>query len=344
MASYELALPRGSLVVVTGANGLIGSNIVDQFLLAGYYVRGTVRSLARSNWMLSHFDAKYGKGKFSLIEVFDMAAPDAYTEAVKGAAGVVHAATPVMTTADPNKGIQPVVDGTINALEAARNEASVKRVVLTSSSTAATSPQPNKVVYVDANSWNDAAVEAAWAPPPYEGPKRVSDVYAASKTEGEKAAWKFMREKKPSFVLNTVLPNMNFGNIISVEHQGHPTSASLVKLLWTGGEGAASLASTISQWFVDVQDDARLHVAALVHEDVKAERLFAFARAFNWNDLLAIFRKLYPQREFRDDFPGLGQDLSKIANGRAEELLKRFGQPGWMTLEDSIKTLTAAFD
>ncbi|KAF2814725.1 NAD(P)-binding protein [Mytilinidion resinicola] len=339
MASNQLALPRGSLIVVSGANGLIGSNIVDQLLLAGYHVRGTVRSLDRTKWMLSHFDAKYGKGKFSLIEVLDMAAPSAYTEAVKGAAGLVHVATPVFSTADPNEGIQPVVDGTINALEAASNEASIKRVVLTSSSTAASNPQPNKVVNVDTNSWNEDALKAAWAPPPYEGQQRVVEVYAASKMEGEKAAWEFMRETKPSFVLNAVLPNMNFGNIVSVEHQGYPTSASLVKALWAGGEGAGFLVGIDPQWFVDVQDDARLHVAALIYEDVKAERLFAFAQPFNWNDILAFFRKLYPGRKFHADFPDLGRDLSKVANERAEELLKRFGQPGWTSLEDSIKAL-----
>lgn len=34
-------------------------------------------------------------------------------------------------------------------------------------------------------------------------------VYSASKTEAEKAAWKWVEEKKPNFVLNTVLPNFN---------------------------------------------------------------------------------------------------------------------------------------
>ncbi len=34
-------------------------------------------------------------------------------------------------------------------------------------------------------------------------------VYAASKTEAEREAWKWHKENKPEFALNTVLPNWN---------------------------------------------------------------------------------------------------------------------------------------
>ena len=34
-------------------------------------------------------------------------------------------------------------------------------------------------------------------------------VYAASKTEAEREAWKWHKENKPDFALNTVLPNWN---------------------------------------------------------------------------------------------------------------------------------------
>jgi hypothetical protein len=32
----ELAIPKGSIVVVSGANGYIASNVVDQLLTIGY--------------------------------------------------------------------------------------------------------------------------------------------------------------------------------------------------------------------------------------------------------------------------------------------------------------------
>ena len=93
---------------------------------------------------------------------------------------------------DPNTVIPPTVAGTINGLEAAAKESSVRRFVLTSSASAATLPKPNQEFTTDVNSWNDEAVEAAYAPPPYEKSRGLI-VYAASKTEGEKAAWKFIQ-------------------------------------------------------------------------------------------------------------------------------------------------------
>lgn len=73
---------------------------------------------------------------------------------------------------------------------------------------------------------------------------------------------------------------------------------------------------------------------------MKNERLFSFAHPYTWNDILAVFRKLYPNRKFIDDTPNLGQDLSRVANGRAEELVRRFGLPGWTSLEESVDAVT----
>lgn len=76
------AIPLGSTILVTGANGLVGSHVVDQSLSHGYKVRGAVRDLAKSKWLQEHFDAKYGPGLFELIKVDTFAGP--YDDAVKG--------------------------------------------------------------------------------------------------------------------------------------------------------------------------------------------------------------------------------------------------------------------
>lgn len=57
-----------------------------------------------------------------------------------------------------------------------------------------------------ADTWNDAAVKAAWDE---NTPADVKPfvVYAASKTEGERAAWRWIKENKPEFTFNSVLPN-----------------------------------------------------------------------------------------------------------------------------------------
>jgi len=75
---------KGSLVLVTGANGFIGSHVVDQLLGQGIKVRGTVRSQEKGKWAQDYFDEKYGKGKLELVIVSDFSKPGAYNEAVKG--------------------------------------------------------------------------------------------------------------------------------------------------------------------------------------------------------------------------------------------------------------------
>jgi nucleoside-diphosphate-sugar epimerase len=67
----------------------------------------------------------------------------------------------------------------------------------------------------DPGTWNDAAVEAAWSKDtPAE--QKPYNVYAASKTESERAAWKWFKERKPGFAFNTILPNMNVSLSLSL--------------------------------------------------------------------------------------------------------------------------------
>jgi hypothetical protein len=74
-----------------------------------------------------------------------------------------------------------------------------------------TLPEPDKEFTVDVDTWNEAAVKMAWAPPPY-AMDRAYAVYAASKTQAEQALWKFEKEEKPGFVVNSgrYLPNLSF--------------------------------------------------------------------------------------------------------------------------------------
>lgn len=80
----EFVIPKGSTVLVTGAGGLVGSHVADQFLQFGYKVRGTARNTKKSAWLSDVFDKKYGTGQFELISIPDMAADGVFAEAVKG--------------------------------------------------------------------------------------------------------------------------------------------------------------------------------------------------------------------------------------------------------------------
>lgn len=104
---------------------------------------------------------------------------------------------------------------------------------LTSSSTAALIPKADNPMRVTEDTWNDEIVTFAYRDPPYEA-QRAYSVYAASKTLAEKEAWKFVREKKPAFILNAVLPNVNFGASLHSVNQGYPSSLGMIAELWRG--------------------------------------------------------------------------------------------------------------
>ena len=76
--------PLGSLVLVTGASGYIATHIVDQLLLAGYHVRGTVRTELQVAWTTELFTKRHGTGKFTAVIVPDMSISGAFDEAMKG--------------------------------------------------------------------------------------------------------------------------------------------------------------------------------------------------------------------------------------------------------------------
>lgn len=93
----------------------------------------------------------------------------------------------------------------------------------------------------------------------------------------------------------------------------------------------------MTEYYVDVQDDALLHVAAAILPEVQSERIFAFAEPINGDRILDVFRRLYPTRSFASPFQA-GEDLSEIVpRQRAEDLLRKMGKDGWTGLEQSIK-------
>ncbi|KAL2815047.1 NAD(P)-binding protein [Aspergillus cavernicola] len=330
----EYVIPPGSLILVTGVNGYIASHTVDILLSLGYKVRGTVR--AAKPWLDKYFDDKYGKGRFESVIVTALDDPAAWTKGtLTNVAGLCHIASDLSFSPDPATVIPWVKQSTISLLGAAAREKSVKRFVLTSSSSAALLPVPNaEGVRVDENTWNEASVKKAWddSTPPLE---RRFHTYAAAKAEQEQAAWRFVKEQHPGFDLNVVVPNCNYGRILLPEITG--SSMGMLRNMLKGDATAMRLLSP--QWFVNVEDTARLHALALLNPTVKGERIFAFACPFNWNDIIPILRKLRPENRLIPNPPeNEGRDLSEIVHSkRAEGLLRDFfGQPSWICLEQSI--------
>lgn len=82
---------------------------------------------------------------------------------------------------------------------------------------------------------------------------------------------------------------------------------------------------------------AAIHVAAVLDPEVKNARLQAWGWPAHWNEVLAILRKLRPQKKFVDDYPDPYHIKVSLDQSDAIALLKKWtGKDGWTSLEDSI--------
>jgi nucleoside-diphosphate-sugar epimerase len=130
----------------------------------------------------------------------------ALNQIILGVSVIAHTASNMSLSPDPNIVIPDAINGAITALKVAYSEPSVKRFVLTSSSSAAAISLPGKPhTLVNEESWSEGAVKVAWADPPYTM-QRAGAVYAASKVQSEQALWKYHEEhrsERPDLVVNT---------------------------------------------------------------------------------------------------------------------------------------------
>lgn len=229
------AIPSGSKVLVTGANGYIAAWVVRTLLEKGYAVRGTVRSEDKA----AHLKQLFRGSKFETVVVEDITKDGAFDEAVKDVDAIEHTASPFHFKADDPRGmilvtrndyfditkttylfvelIGPAVDGTLSILKSALSSTSVRRIVVTSSTAAIVSvlPDPKRVSELD---WNDQSIEEV-----EKLGKQASQLakYRASKTMAEKGVQLF----RPYYSLLSTL------SIIILQPLGNSTMQTNLKFL-----------------------------------------------------------------------------------------------------------------
>lgn len=122
-------------ILVTGADGFIGSHLTETLVRAGYEVKAFVLYNSFNSWgWLDHCAADV-KGKF---EVFagDIRDPHGVKDAMKGCDAVLHLAALIAipySYHSPDTYVDTNIKGTLNVLQASR-ELGVRRVVHTSTS------------------------------------------------------------------------------------------------------------------------------------------------------------------------------------------------------------------
>lgn len=123
-------------VLVTGADGFIGSHLTEALVRAGHEVRAFALYNSFNSWGWLDSCAPDVRGKF---EVFagDIRDPHGVKEAMKGCEAVLHLAALIAipySYHSPDTYVDTNIKGTLNVLQAARELGSIKRIVHTSTS------------------------------------------------------------------------------------------------------------------------------------------------------------------------------------------------------------------
>ena len=231
-------------VLVTGATGFVASRLVEQLLVRGYRVRGTVRSAKKPGDVDRLRQLPGAAERLELVEA-DLTVPGSFAAPAMGCEVVMHAASPyVINVKDPQRDlVNPAVQGTRDVLGAAVQAGSVRRVVLTSSFAAVTDEPDATHVLTEAD-WNEKS-------------SLTRNPYYYSKTLAEKAAWSFVSENAPSFDLVAINPFTIIGpSLVASLNE----SNKLVRDIMTGTFPAIV---SLTLGYVDVRDVALAHIKAM---------------------------------------------------------------------------------
>lgn len=126
---------KNKKVLVTGADGFIGSHLVERLMQEGCEVRAFVYYNSFNSW--GWIDS-FAKDKLNKIEIFtgDIRDPNGVKEAVNGIDIIFHLAALIgipFSYHSPDSYIDTNIKGTLNILQAARNY-KVKKIIATSTS------------------------------------------------------------------------------------------------------------------------------------------------------------------------------------------------------------------
>ncbi|KAH6903136.1 D-lactaldehyde dehydrogenase [Coprinopsis sp. MPI-PUGE-AT-0042] len=286
----------GAKVLVTGANGYIAMWTVRKLLEKGYSVRATVRSEKKGAHLVDYFKS-YGD-KLEIAVVADISKEGAFDEAVKGVDAIEHTASPAHWNAKtPEEIIDPAVNGTLGVLKSAQKYGqTVKRIVVSSSTAAVVQNSDPAGTLFNDKSWNDESVRAVEE----KGSQaHGGDIYCASKTLAERAAWKFVEENKSTLSWDLVVLNIPwvFGPPIQEVSTLLELNGSM-QVWWNliiaplPNSLPAQLFITTNAIWVDVRDIADAHILSLEKEAAGGERILVNAGSFLWHDWTGVVNSL----------------------------------------------------
>lgn len=313
---------------------MIGFRVAVEALLAGYSVRAAVRSDAKAEAISNAPSIKEINpgSRLTFVKVPDIVVDGEYDEAVRDVTGIIHVASPLFAGhgADDweEQLIKPAVQATLNILESAKKESSVKRVVITSSLfatipwSAFSDPEPHSQVY-------------STEPTPLPTARPFNDeveAYAASKAYALNATNEWIKKNHPSFDINNVMPAFVIGKseLVTKSKDYYSSGTNpLVMGIVVGADNPRPLTGTV----VHILDVAQIHVRAL---DPSVAGGQSFALNSNgpdgnvYTNALDIVRKHYPEAVEKGMLKPTGKQITrslKYDASKTEEVLNMKFRP-----------------
>ncbi|KAG9448963.1 hypothetical protein H6P81_008928 [Aristolochia fimbriata] len=308
---------------VTGGTGFIAAYLVKGLLEKGHTVRTTVRDPENEEKVgfLRKMDG--AKERLKIFKA-DLLVEGSFDEAVAGADGVFHTASPVLVPYDDNIQetlIDPCIKGTCNVLKSCSKTSSVKRVVLTSSCSA--------IRYRDDATQISPLSESHWSDTEY--CKRHNLWYAYAKTIGEKEAWRLAAEYGIDLVV--VNPSYVVGPLLAPE----PTSTLLHVLYMLKGGTKVYPNTTVG--FVHIDDVITAHILAM-EERRASGRLICSSSVAHWSENIEMLRAKYPSFPIADECGDQKGDNNPHSMDTSK--IKQLGFPDFKTIpqmfDDCIKS------
>ncbi|ETN40007.1 uncharacterized protein HMPREF1541_04282 [Cyphellophora europaea CBS 101466] len=302
-----------TVILITGINGYIGSNIGLLLLSQGYSVRGTSRSASAKDRLLAGPFAPY-TSTYQHTLVPDITAPSAFDTAVHGVHAIIHTASPVdfsLTTLEAFTG--PAIQGVLFILHSALQHAGpqLRSFVLTSSIAAAvdrwTHPFGTPYAYSESD-WNVNSTLVASDPTTFSPPI----AYGASKTQAERALWSFSSSSSatasPHFACSAILPGVVMGPPVLLPASPRGLNLTL-QPIWAlySGEATAMPAQIGGAAWVDVRDVSALHAWCATHPDESGGQRYLCASGTAPPQAIAdLLRVRFPERGVLVGEPGRG--------------------------------------
>lgn len=308
-------------ILVAGASGLVGANIVKAALKRGYSITGGMRNPSGAG---QHLKELPGGDERLELAAADMLADGSFDDLAQGKDGVFIACLiPVYAAADGTPArdlddargyseiIAPTVNGCLNIMRSAIR-AGVKDIVICSS-TSSTNPIPPVALKNEVDHWSDADQQCA-----------AKKYTSATKTVMEKAAMALAAEH--GVRLRILLPTLMLGPMVLPKHGDEGFMAAIKRML-QGETGRHETTPNDSSSMAHIEDVAELFLAA--YESPTAEgRYFAVRESWHWNDIYAALRNIDPSLKLPAPYEGNPADPTGFDFTRRDSLgLKMRGIP-----------------